>query len=127
MQRSLKAQRDSVKGVAVYGFNSTDIDGTTAREILAAPGAGYKYLIRRIRIVNKTNAQTAVITVQDDAGTPVVLYTGVAHDPATAVPVDDSGWLDAAIETDENVAVDGVAATATGDTIVHVWAEKVAA
>lgn len=124
LESILALENDGALGTAVYGVNASDITTTTPVEVLPAAGAGFKYRIRRIKITNKTAAETAVITVQDD-GVPAVLYVGVAGDPAVSMP-EDTGWMKMPIETLENVAVDGVAGTTTGDTRVMIWADKVA-
>ena len=101
-------------GTPTRGANASDITGTTPVEIIAAPGAGYKLVITDATIVNKTAAETPLLKLQDDAGTPVVKFQYLMR----AGPATDVVKFNPPIELDENVALDGVATTATGDCII---------
>lgn len=100
-----------------YGQNGTDITSTTAQEIKAAPGAGKRIVLTQATILNKTVAEAAVISLQDDAGTPVVIGTW-----AVSTAAGNGGQVvlefEPPIKLAENVALDGVAAGSLGDTVV---------
>ncbi len=123
MPDTMQNIRDGYKGTRTYGVSPV-ITTTTDVEILAAPAAGYHLEIRRLRAVNITAAETAVIEIHDDDDT--VHGYMVAHDPATAVPVDDTGWLDQPIVLPSAKALEANALTTTGDTYIMVWADTVA-
>ena len=116
--------RDAFRGVqgeAAYGASAV-ITTTTDVTVLAAAGAGYKYLIRRMMVINITTAEKAVIEIHDSAD--AILGYMEARDPAVN-PCHDTGWLEIPIETAANVAVEANALTTTGDTYVMIWADKV--
>lgn len=123
MADTLQDIRDGFKGAATYGVSPV-ITTTTDVEIIAAPAAGFHLEVRRMRCVNKTNAETAVIEIHDDADTIHAFL--VAHDPATAVPVDDTGWMDQPIILPSAAALEANALTTTGDTHIMAWADTVA-
>ena len=119
---TLENIRDGFKGTATYGVSPV-ITTTTDVEIIAAPAAGFHLEVRRLRCVNKTNAETAVIEIHDDVDT--VHGYMIAVDPA-ANPPDDTGWLDQPIVLPTASALEANALTTTGDTHIQAWADTVA-
>lgn len=119
-ETGVRSTSDSVS----LGYNTTLIDGTTLRDILAAPGAGYHWEIRRIMVVNGTTAETPIIVVQDEV--PTELFRAAPGSQIDGQPAFDTGWMQAPIVAATNDKIQGKATTATGDTTVYVWAEKVA-
>lgn len=106
--------------VPAKGFNSTEIDGTTVRSILAAPGSGQSYYLTEIVVTNRTASEAPVITVQDDTGTPVPLITVSPGAPGTAPGGTIIHKFEPPLKVGDNKAVNGKAASAVGDTTVFV-------
>jgi len=102
----------------VHGFNSTDISSTAVQEIIAAPAAGLALFISKLIIHNKTPAEEADITIQDDAGSPVeianVLVSTAAGNGGNMVIN-----FDPPVELTAAKALDGKAGGSLGDTIVN--------
>lgn len=104
--------------VPIHGFNSTDITEAVAVEIIAAPAAGLALFISKLIINNATVAEDPIITIQDDAGTPVEIAKVM---PST---VGGNGGnvtfnFDPPVELTAVKALDGIASGSLGDTVVH--------
>jgi hypothetical protein len=100
------------------GFNSVDITSTTEQEIISAPAATKKLYISKLIIQNKTVAEEALITIQDDAATPVEIATVLV---STAAGNGGHAVFDFVppIGLTLGKGLDGVAGGSLGDTIVH--------
>jgi hypothetical protein len=97
--------------------NATLITTTTAVEIKAATALKSIY-VTKLQIQNRTITEAAVITIQDDAATPVE-HAEVAVSTAAG----NSGFVELNFWPPLQIAVgqalDGVAGAALGDTVVH--------
>lgn len=58
--------------------NVANKTSTTAADVLPAPGVGWRLLIHDIMVTNSNTTTGAIVTLQDDAGSPVVLWAGFA-------------------------------------------------
>jgi hypothetical protein len=96
--------------------------------ISAAPGAGMRHVVRKVIFTNLTDAEDAVLQLQDDTGTPIILagpfFVG---DPVTSeghLEVEFDPPLPNTVNKKLNVACVGN----VGDSHAHVqgWIETVA-
>lgn len=117
-------RNDGTLGEGVFGKTASQVSDTTPVEVLAAPGAGFKYRLRRILFHNSTSAEYPDIVIEDDV--PTVLFIAAPGSQADAQPNFDTGWMVIPIDTAENVAINARATGGSGDTDVMIWAEKVA-
>lgn len=104
--------------VPVSGFTASDITTTTAVPVIAAPGAGKALYISKVIVQNKTVAEEALITIQDDGSTEKEIATVLV---STAAGNGGHAVFDFVppIKLQTNQALDGIAASALGDTLVH--------
>jgi hypothetical protein len=97
--------------------NATLITSTTAQEIKAATALKSIY-VTKLQIQNRTITESPIITIQDDAGTPVE-HAEVAVSTAAG----NAGFLELNFWPPLQIAVgqalDGVADGSLGDTVVH--------
>lgn len=97
--------------------NATDITSTTPVEIKAAT-SGKSIYITRLLVQNRTVAEAPIITIQDDAGTPVEHVT-----IAVSTAAGNDGFADLRftppIQVAAGQALDGKASGSVGDTVVH--------
>lgn len=100
-----------------HSKNATLITSTTAQEIKAAV-AGKAIYVTQLIIQNRTVAEAAIITIQDDSGTPVE-YAEVAVSTAAG----NAGYVamkfEPPIQVTTGQALDGVSSGSLGDTVVH--------
>jgi len=103
--------------VPIHGA-STVITEAVAVEIIAAPSALLALFISQVIINNKTIAEDPVITVQDDAGSPVPICSVL---PSTAGGNGGNAifTFDPPVELTANQALDGIADASVGDVIIH--------
>jgi len=102
--------------VPFHDYNATDITSTTAQTIRAAPGAGKCFYISKITSFNSHATETPVITLQDDAGTPVQFWKW----EQAAGPGQNEFTFDPPLKTTTNTALEGVADGSTGDVRIQV-------
>lgn len=97
--------------------NTTDITSTTAVTIKAAT-TGKSIYVTKLLFFNKTQAEAAIITIQDDTGTPIVHLDGVELTTAAG----NEGYLEynfsPPLQIAAGKALEGKASGSLGDTIV---------
>lgn len=102
-------------------FNASvaaDVTDTTPVAVKAAV-TGKRHWVTRASYTNKTASETPIVKLQDDTGTPVVLDT-VRLGGLAAADSQREKTFDPPIEVAAGKAINAVATTATGDTIVSI-------
>lgn len=115
---------------AMIGQNAAAVAAdNTPQELSAAPGAGYRQVVRKVIFTAPTSAQDAVLQLQDDTAVTPIILAGpfLVGDPALA----DGGSLemvfDPPIRNTENKALDVCCVGNVGDSFAHVqgWVEPI--
>jgi len=103
--------------VPIHGTTAADITDTSVVAIIAAPAAGKALYISKLIINNKTIAEDPIITVQDGAGTPVVIAKVM---PSTAGGNGGNAVFDfnPPVKLTTAKALNGKASAATGDVMI---------
>lgn len=108
----------TTKAVPFRARNASAITSTTPVAIKAAV-AGKRHVLTRARIFNPTIAEAAVITIQDDAGTPVVLLGPIPVSTAAGNAGVYEIELKPPVEVAVGRAINGVSGGSLGDTTVE--------
>ncbi len=115
---------------ALVDQNATKVDASATPQVInAAPGAGFRHVIKKVIFMNPTSADDAVLQLQDTtAGTPVILagpfFVG---DPATAHEGHLEVEFNPPIRNTENKDLDVACVGEIGDCFAHVqgWIEPI--
>ena len=114
----LMAGRVDSSATRLRAFNAVLVDGTTARTIAAAPGAGKSHFIKKIRYENITPAEAPIVTIRASGTTAPLVQAGVG------TAFNNGGILeqvfDPPIMVGDNKAIEGLAHAALGDTAITV-------
>lgn len=136
---SIRSDVDAIRSMAENGIppgttalvdqNATKVDAAASPQVItAAPGAGYRHVIRKVIFMNPTSADDAVLVLQDTTGTPVIL-AGPFHvgDPAIAGEGTLEIVFDPPIRNTENKDLDVACVGNVGDSFAHVqgWVEAI--